>query len=577
MVFKSTANVWTRTLIEECVRNGLRTFAVAPGSRSTPLVMALAARSDVEIHTHFDERALAFWALGVAKASGKPAPLITTSGTAVANLLPAVVEASQSGVPMLLLTADRPPEQLDTGANQTIQQADIFGNYSRFSHTFPCPTPDVPFSYLLGTMSYAIHCSQWPSPGPVHLNCMFRDPLYIGSEDASEDCSIPELDLYMAGDAPYTHYTIPEFGGDLNVSALCKERLSAATRGLIVIGDLSYGDECRDKDAILDLAATLNWPVIADITSGCRFIDHPMQIPFSDLLLRCGTTLDPDCVLYFGGRMVSTRLLDCIKSAYLIQIKTSPLRVDPIHAVDSCSLTTVSTATAHLQSLKSILPSQLVEPLKNRATTMARLIEQTFQKETVLTEPYVAWRLSKTVEGPLMISNSLPIRLMDQFSVLGANNSVTVFANRGASGIDGILSTACGIAAAKRCPVYLLIGDLALLYDMNALLMVSKSKYPIYILCLNNNGGGIFRQLDVSASPLCEDYVVMPQSVSLEGLAEMAGIQYKEADRKTSFDELLENVATTCLMNIYVDSKVTTQCYSDLEGQLCLSKDKTVV
>ncbi|MFB6231586.1 MAG: 2-succinyl-5-enolpyruvyl-6-hydroxy-3-cyclohexene-1-carboxylic-acid synthase, partial [Salinibacter sp.] len=254
--------LWTQLLVEELVRNGVETFFVAPGSRSTPLTVAVARHPTAETVLHVDERGNAFAALGVGRATQTPAAWITTSGTAVANGLPATVEASVDGVPLLLLTADRPPELRDTGANQTIDQVKIFGDYVRWQVDLPPPTDEIDPAYVLTTTNQAVHRTTRAPAGPVHVNCMFRKPLEPVETEGS--VTVPAVvKEWATGSEPYTQYPTPvSTPSGPEVKALA-EVLGGTEKGLVVAGRL---DSAAAADATQRLASHLGWPLVPDLT-----------------------------------------------------------------------------------------------------------------------------------------------------------------------------------------------------------------------------------------------------------------------------------------------------------------------
>ena len=273
----SLGQYWADWIIEECVRQGITNVGVAPGARSAALVIAAAKHPSLTTCVHFDERALGFWALGYAKASGRPAIVITTSGTAVANLLPAVVEASQSSTPLIILSADRPHELHDIGANQTITQEGIFGNYVRWSTTLPSPTSEISPLYLLSTMDYAVFKATQIHPGPVQINCMFREPLLAGQNllDGYEKC----LEKWQVSSSPFTTY--PRFKAGLDPAQIerCNELLSNSKSGCFIVGSMSK----VDAQAVLQAAQRFHWPILAEGGSGLSVVDHPLVLDLTKL------------------------------------------------------------------------------------------------------------------------------------------------------------------------------------------------------------------------------------------------------------------------------------------------------
>ncbi|MHC5161985.1 MAG: 2-succinyl-5-enolpyruvyl-6-hydroxy-3-cyclohexene-1-carboxylic-acid synthase, partial [Planctomycetota bacterium] len=306
---KSNLNsFWAGLIIEELIRCGVDHFCIAPGSRSTPLVVAAARNARARCVVCYDERSAGYYALGYARAANKPAAVITTSGTAVANLLPAVTEAHTDHVPMLLLTADRPEELTDTGANQTLRQTDIFGGFVRWHHTLGCPGEDYPPEAVLTTVDQAVFRSQSVCAGVVHLNCRYREPLEP-SEHGIEKSYTANISSWMDSDAPFTLYQETQLCLSEKAVEDIVEVVDKTDRGLIVVGGLKTSAE---REAILALAEKLNWPVYADITSGIRLSGGATNcIRYFDqqvLSLEFNQAVKPDAVLHFGGRTTSKRL-----------------------------------------------------------------------------------------------------------------------------------------------------------------------------------------------------------------------------------------------------------------------------
>ncbi|MCF6284166.1 MAG: 2-succinyl-5-enolpyruvyl-6-hydroxy-3-cyclohexene-1-carboxylic-acid synthase, partial [Candidatus Hydrogenedentes bacterium] len=251
---------WCSLLVEELIRQGVAGFVISPGSRNAPLTVSVARNERARYWMHFDERGAAFFALGLAKATGNPAVLICTSGSATANYWPAVVEADASGIPLIIVTADRPPELLDCGANQAIKQSDLYGSYVRWECTLPCPTPDIDPAYVLSTVDQAISRSRASKPGPVHLNCMLREPLAPNADGTISDHYSDKLSSWESRAEPYTVY-----GGGCptltdEVQAHLLKSIQSCDSGLLVFGALTTKDETARAAA---LARELGWPVFA--------------------------------------------------------------------------------------------------------------------------------------------------------------------------------------------------------------------------------------------------------------------------------------------------------------------------
>ena len=261
MKLRSSPNInylWANLLIEELIRNGVDYFCVSPGSRSSPLTLAVANHKNAHAHVHFDERGSAFHALGYVSATRKPCAIITTSGTAAANLFPAIIEASKKKIPLIVMTADRPPELRFTGAHQTIDQTKIYGEYVRWYFDLPCPTPDIPPEFILTTVDQAVSRAKGNPGGPVHLNCMFREPLAPIKKTFRVSTYTQSIKAWQTGNSIYTKYVLPKL--DLEQSDInhISSAIGKIRSGIIIAGKLSTREE---QKAILKISERLNWPI----------------------------------------------------------------------------------------------------------------------------------------------------------------------------------------------------------------------------------------------------------------------------------------------------------------------------
>ena len=516
--------LWGRLLVEELARCGVSFACISPGSRSTPLTAAVAAGGRLESTLWLDERGAAFHALGRARATGRPAALICTSGTAVANYLPAVIEAAQDGVPLIVVTADRPPELIDAGANQAILQPGIFGGYVRWSFSLPAPDASVSGRLVLSTVDQAVHRALGPPAGPVHVNCRFCEPLEPAGDEPWFD-DIPRR--WREGSAPLTRYARPEVAPDAASLAAIAATLAAARRGLLVIGGLAGQ---RDRDAAALLADQLGWPVAADVRSGLRLGTGPADhVPLVDQILlspQVRAAFTPDVVLHLGRQPISKRLaqaLAALPDATLISVQSHPFRDDPGHRV----ALRLQADIAHCCELLKPRIDALVTHVSGGWGV--RLREQSERADACIAafverEPFGEIAAARIVarEIPaghaLFLGNSMPIRDMEMFA--GADGPrVPVAANRGASGIDGVVATAAGFACGSGRPTTLVIGDLSLLHDLTALLHLRSLAQPLVIVLLNNGGGGIFHFLPIARRPdLLDPWFTAPQDVDFGGI-----------------------------------------------------------
>ena len=519
--------LWAYLIVEELVRCGVESFCVAPGSRSTPLVAALATNHKARSLIHFDERGTAFAALGYARATGRPAAWITTSGTAVANGLPAVVEASTDGVPMILLTADRPPELRQTGANQTIDQPDIFGDYVRWRFDLPAPDLGIDPAMVLTTVDQAAYRANRTPQGPVHLNLMFREPFLSEDKDV-----LPTPSPWTTSNAPYTRYAATKPAVDETEIEDLWGGIRPVKQGLVVAGRLASR---KQGEAVVRLADALGWPLLPDVGSQVRLgADSNGLVAHYDALLAGDSFSEahvPEAVIHVGGRTLSKRLEQFLESSrpdpYVV-VRENPFRLDPAHRVTHSIEANVVDFCAALAKTATEVPqardTAWTAGWHGASEEIGRRFDGIFSGE--LSEPLVARSVSRNVppDHGLVVASSMPVRDLDTYA---ATNGATVpiAANRGASGIDGTVATAAGFARGLGGPVTLLIGDLALLHDMNSLAMLRDVR--VVVVVLNNDGGGIFSFLPVaSQKQFFEPYFGTPQGVGFEPAARMFGLGY---------------------------------------------------
>jgi 2-succinyl-5-enolpyruvyl-6-hydroxy-3-cyclohexene-1-carboxylate synthase len=548
-------HLWTRLLIEELRRNGVDTFYISPGSRSTPLTLAAAQTEGVQTHVHFDERGAAFSALGHAMGAERPTALICTSGTAAANYLPAIVEASQSGIPLIVLTADRPPELTDTGANQAINQIDLYKNFARWEHALPCPTTEMPAQALLTAIDQACHRAQGHDPGPVHINCPFREPLApTKTGDDWTEYLVP-VEPWLGSDDPLTTYADAKSVLSQTDVQNLEEILGNTERGIVIIGRLT---QKTDREAAIKIAAKLRWPTLADITAG-PFPSDPIanHMTHYDLMLASESFADifrPDTVLHLGGPFVSKRLLlqlESVRPANYVRVLNHGRRDDPSHLCSYRIRSSVSDIADQMSSSKAI--GEIAKRNKNyekhtNKPWLDQLNEPTCKMDSVtlseswprggeeITEPFLIDVLH-TLNGKgeaLFLGNSMPVRDADMFLPRYGGDKGSIVVNRGASGIDGNIATAIGFANATGERMRIAIGDVATLHDLNSLAMLRNCDPPVTLIVINNDGGGIFHFLPIAQNTDdFEEYFGTPHGLTFQHAAEMFDLNYYEAIEMT--------------------------------------------
>ena len=456
---------WGKTLIAQLIEQGVDYFCHAPGFRSTSLALAIAENPKAKTFVHFDERGAAFHALGYAKAAKKPAAVIVTSGTAVGNLMPTVMEAWAAHIPLILLTCDRPPELRDTMANQTGDQVKIFGDHVRFFFELPTPHPDLPDNFLATTIAQATARSLFPIPGPVQLNCPFSEP-FFSDEKATALPYVP------------TNYFFPK--QTLENPEKWAEELEKNEKGVIVLGADANAPEAKA------LSEKLGWPIFPDIISSYRELRDDRTISHYHHILK-SLELKTDVVLHLGGPIVSKILLQwMIKASRLIHVAEHPKRCDPHHSVTDRIICTPNTFCQQLAGLISQKEESWFAMWKDLST---RAKEQC--AFSPLSEPgVIQWAQKMATPGTaLFFGNSMPIRDADMF-FFPTSPCGPIFANRGLSGIDGNIATVAGIA--HHMPVIAIMGDQTALHDLNSLAQLKKTNYPVKLIIINNGGGGIF-------------------------------------------------------------------------------------
>lgn len=535
--------LWAKLIVEELLRSGAGHFFLAPGSRSTPLALAVARNRRARYLVHFDERGTAFAALGYGRATGKPAVWITTSGTAVANGLPAVVEAATDGVPLILLTADRPPELRETGANQTIDQAKIFGDYVRWQLDLPVPDPAIDPAFVLTTVDQAVYRSLRAPAGPVHLNCMFREPLVPSAELALPS----SLEAWGSGETPYTTYSVSNVLPEPQDLRRLTGLLTESERTLLIAGRLPTVAEGR---AVAELATRLGVPFLPDVGSQVRLGagDYPGAVPYYDQVLLSKDFAQahrPEVVVYFGSRGASKRLQQFVTQSrprHLIVVRNSPARFDPDHRV---TWHVEASVAALCEALTDYLPERIGRATEWTSSWVAaskkagETLNRYFEEASELSEPLVARLISGLIpEGHgLFLGSSMPVRDMDRFGT-AVGPEVRVAANRGASGIDGTAATAAGFALGLKKPVTLVLGDLALLHDLNSLALLRKLPVPVVVVVVNNDGGGIFSFLpQAGQDDVFEPLFGTPHGYTFEAAARMFGLEYHHPDTPEAFIE----------------------------------------
>jgi 2-succinyl-5-enolpyruvyl-6-hydroxy-3-cyclohexene-1-carboxylate synthase len=525
---------YVAAFVAELVNTGVRDVVISPGSRSTPMAMMMAEHPDLRVHIQIDERSAAFFALGIAKSLRKPVAILCTSGTAAANYYPAIIEAYYSRVPLIVLTADRPHELRDVGAPQAIDQIHLFGHHVKwFVEMAPPEKTDEMIRYARSVCARAAAIAMRNPSGPVHLNFPFREPL------------VPDLekeDLFELHERQNGYVSIET--GELSLSEEkykeLAEVLSQYDKGIIVCGPL---DDESFAEAITGLARTLKFPILADPLSQLRSGKHSKDyiVDAYDTFLRnseCKKALKPDIMIRFGAMPVSKALSIFIKENMdipQIVIDGGAGWRDPAQATSNMIY---CNETEFCKSIAKYVSEKKNHPFLHKWLELNKLTKTELSKINEiedLSEGKLFYQLSDLVPdgATLFVGNSMPIRDLDTFFHV-TDKSIRIMANRGANGIDGIISTAIGAASVSQ-PLYLVVGDLTFYHDLNGLLAAKLYNINIKILLVNNNGGGIFSFLPQSGHPKNFELLFgTPLDLDFEHVVRMYNGKF---DKITSWDE----------------------------------------
>ena len=522
-------------VVEVLARLGVSLIVSAPGSRSTSLTMAAANNKKVDAISILDERSAGFFALGSAKASGKPVALICTSGTAAANFYPAIIEAQISNVPLLVLSCDRPFELRNCSAGQVIDQIKLFGNNVNAFYEIGLPeNTDTYFHYIRQTLVHSVTQANGLNKGPVHLNFSFREPFII-SNLTDISTKIEELfNTFANVVAKVTDQLEPSISPD----PLLVEKLLSHRKGLIVVGNAQeLANNPEAIKSIAEISQALGWPIIADILSPLRnsqaLLGASVLITHYDCFLRdpeISETLQPTVILQIGALPTSKTLRAYLKSVSPVQflLGNGLKNIDPSNAHSIPLIATIDSLVSAVEPCqidKNWLNAWL--DLENDCSVR---IDQSIQSADLSFEGKVSRLISEYLpeDTDVFLANSMTVRYAESFWQKNITNN-SIFCNRGANGIDGTLSTAMG-GAHNGNPSLLITGDLAFLHDSNGLLNAKSFDGDLLVVLINNNGGGIFEHLPIAESEHFENYFATPQTIDFKQLCESHGVNYRLID-----------------------------------------------
>ncbi len=557
-----------RALVEGLVRAGLRQVCIAPGARCAPLALVMAHDPRLRAWSHIDERCAAFFALGLAKAARAPVAVVCTSGTAAANCFPAVIEARHARVPLVVLTADRPPELRDCGAFQTIDQLKLYGDQVKWFCEVGDPAAERAYFHSLGRRAVATAAAA--PPGPVHLNLPLREPL------APAHPAELRPDAGEAVPAPAGSGTAERRLDDAALAALA-ERLDGARRGIIVCGPLDA--DAATAAALGALAARRGWPLLADAAAQLRqgAPEHTPVIAAYDALLRdpvVAERLRPDVVLRIGALPISKALLLWLRD----QVRCPQIVVDPGGGWNDPLHRAGEVAAVDVAPFCTALAARRPAPERDSAWL------ERWQRAERLAQGALAERLA-TIEPPfegtvmaaldaqlpagstLVVGNSMATRDLDTFWP-GGGPPRRILCNRGVNGIDGFVSTALGAAAASAGPTVALSGDLGFLHDLNGLLAAARHGVRAVFVVCNNDGGGIFSYLpQADGSTAFDRFIRTPHGLDLQGGVQMYGCGFTRAPSNAAFREALAaalTAARTEVIEVPIDLQRSVALHREL-------------
>jgi 2-succinyl-5-enolpyruvyl-6-hydroxy-3-cyclohexene-1-carboxylate synthase len=543
-----TASIHAAGLVDELIRSGVTNACVAPGSTSAPLSVALLRDQRVHVSVAIDERSAGFMALGLAKQSHRPAVVVSTSGTAAANFLPAVVEAFNSRTPLIVITADRPAELRDAGASSTIDQVKLFGHHVVFFVDLGPPrSASDSLAFWRSVACRAVAEATAAVPGPVHVNVAFRDPAIppVGHPAARVDTGRPAGRPWTAVSSVRPRPTSDDVA---RLAAIVK----ANPRGLIVAG----GEHEVDRDAVLALARAARWPVLAEPCSGLRSGRESVSAYEALLRSRFSESHAPSLVLRLCGTALSPTVLAHTACAQQIAVDPYARWPDPgrilswvIRADPDAICEDVASEIGDRGS------SAWVESWLAADAIASRAMDDVLDSDPTVSEPKLARDVAALVppQTTIVVGPSMPLRDLEWF--MRPRADVRVLANRGTNGIDGFVSTAVGVAVASRAPVCALVGDLTMLHDQNGLLLARREDIDLTYIIVNNNGGGVF---SLTAPPECEDVFERVygagQDVDFEALAHLYRLPYTRVETAASLQGTLASMPDSGVRLIEVRS-----------------------
>ena len=544
-----------KIIVDSLASLGITQFYLSPGSRSTPLAIAISENKNISSVVHFDERATGFAALGFAKGSGRPAAIVVTSGSAVANLLPAVMEAHNDHIPLIVLTADRPYELHDCGANQTIEQMNLFKAYLRWQATLPCCDREIKSNFLSSTISHAVFRSLH-TKGPVQINCMFREPFHSDFDEF-----LPNSIL--------TQYVSSQECLDPKMAYAFADLFQKFERGVILLGNLP---PFSNLDSVFEVAEKLGWPILPDVLSGGR--GHSSStISYYHAILE-HHKWQPELILQLGSRLIEKRVHAWIQNSspeHYLLVDKHPYRQDPHHMVTDRIVQEPILFMKEISPLLTPSSSNWRMDWEQEQGQVQESLHNFFHQNELLSEPHLFFALKDILpeEFALFIASSMPIRDAERF-FFPENKIGPIFANRGVSGIDGNIATIVGLSHALERPMAAIIGDQTALYDLTSLHLLKTCKFPVVLILINNEGGAIFSFLPIHNQMEAvgfEKYFTNPHGIDFAKAASLFQIPYLHLSGE-NWKDLLENAIsqkTSMMIELRTDRKDNLLLHREIE------------
>ncbi len=570
-------HLWSALTINELIGQGVKKFYIAPGMRNAPIIAAITElikqkhNSGLSFEVIIDERAMAYRALGYSKETGFPAVIICTSGTALANFLPAIIEAKKSLVPIIILSADRPPELINSDDNQTIEQTFFFRPWVNHDLNLGAPTEDIDPRAITTSVAELYFKSLFPVAGPVHMNLSMREPLGYVDTKISEKYKNICLNL-ISDNTPATKYEIPQLLLNSKAIEQIIYDINNAKKGLLVIGALP---NTVDKSLISNLIDKLSFSFFIEVGSSLKYsynlndqqiptFDHPevKQILKHD---------PPDLVVHIGGRLTSKSYYQFLTenpNVNLYVLNSTDNKEDPTHLVKKRFVIDLNSTITQLNN--SIIK-------KNRTQYDFGIEEFTKKKIQYIDNAELSFPvISKTfidimpADLQILLANSTTIRTFDSYFSYDTRKNFKIFTNRGVSGIEGFIATALGISDASKKDVFLIIGDVSFIHDFNSLFMLtSNTCSSIKILLINNGGGAIFTLLPINKDKDILNVITSPHSYTFSSITKLnENILYRNANTKKDFINGLEwllNSRAHSILEVSIDDEINSLVYEELK------------